>query len=341
MKAGEFFSALKQGAIGRCYLFEGEEEYMKDSALGQLRAGLLTGPFAAMNETVLRDPSADELIPCCETLPMLAERRLVVARDSSLLTAGREGGRRTEKDADQIQAYLKRLPDTVCLVFFCRGKANGTRKIYKEIAKLGGVVQFEQLDHEALIKWIAREMKGYGKQVARATAEKLIFISGKELSTLKAEVAKVCAFAGDAGTVEESDVEAVCTPTVEYRVFDLSDRVAEGRAAEAAKLMNELLRGGEQRLALLALLQRQYRSMLFASMLPDGANIAQALGIPPFAVRKLTAAARRFSRRDLKQAYDLCIRAEYMVKSGQMPEEGALERVIFELLRMGAERKQA
>lgn len=341
MKANEFFAAFKQGTLQRCYLFEGEEEYMKDSALQQLRAHILTDPFGSMNETVLTDPSADELIPCCETLPMLAEKRLVVAKDSSLLSSSKEGGKRTDRDAEQITAYLKRLPDTVCLVFFCRGKANGTRKLYKEITKMGGAVQFEQLDNEALVKWIAREMKGYGKQVARATAEKLIFLAGKELVALKGEVAKVCAFAGDKDTVEESDIEAICTTTTEYKVFDLSDKVVEGRAAEAVELMNNLIKSGEQRLALMALLVRQYRQLLFAALLPNSANAAQVLGVPPFVVRKLMAVVRRFEWKELKRAYDLCVDTEYLVKSGQIAEEGSLEKTVYELLDMSAGRKQA
>ena len=37
MNHTEFFSALKQGSISGCYLFEGEEEYTKRSALKSLR----------------------------------------------------------------------------------------------------------------------------------------------------------------------------------------------------------------------------------------------------------------------------------------------------------------
>lgn len=338
MKADEFFVSLKQGVPKVCYLFEGEEEYLKERALEQLRAQILSGPMGSMNETVLNDPSADELIPCCETLPMMADRRLVIVKDSSLLSSSKEGGKRSDKDADQIVNYLKRLPDSVCLVFFCRGKANGTRKLYKQIVKMDAAVQFEQLRNDALIKWIAREMKAYGKQVSRTTAEKLIFFAGNELASLKAEVAKVCAFAGDRETVEESDIDTICTMTAEYKVFDLSDKVVEGKADEAIELMHHLIRGGEQRLALLALLVRQYRQLLFMALLPNKANAAQVLGVPPFVARKLGMAIRGFTWQELKNAYDLCVRTEYLVKSGQMPEEGSLEKVIYELLHMRAGR---
>ena len=50
MKHSEFFSALKTGSIERCYLFEGEEEFTKRSAMKALREKTAGGDFAAMNE---------------------------------------------------------------------------------------------------------------------------------------------------------------------------------------------------------------------------------------------------------------------------------------------------
>ena len=41
MNHTEFFAALKQGNIGGCYLFEGEEEYTKRSALKALPGAIL------------------------------------------------------------------------------------------------------------------------------------------------------------------------------------------------------------------------------------------------------------------------------------------------------------
>lgn len=340
MKANEFFASLRQGVLLPCYLFEGEEEHLKDSALAQLRAAILLPPFGDMNETVLEDPNADQLIACCETLPMMAGKRLVVVREPSLLSAAREGARAGERESEQIFKYLNRLPDTLCLVFFVRGKANGTRKLYKEVAKLGGLVQFEQLDQDALIKWVAREMKGYGKQVSVRAAERLLFLSGRELIRLKGEIAKACAYAGDREAVEEGDIDAICTATVEYKVFDLADKVAEGRAREAVTLMNSLISGGEQRLLLLALLARQYRQLLLAAIIRDAGEAARVLGAPPFAVKKLMSAARRFTVEQLRRGYALCIDTEYMVKSGQMPEEGSLEKTVFALLAIAGEGKQ-
>ncbi|NLE70126.1 MAG: hypothetical protein GX611_08045, partial [Clostridiales bacterium] len=81
----DFYQQLKTGRIQKLYLFEGEEEYGKESALSDLKKALLKGPMAMMNESLLTNPTDSELIAVCETLPILEDRRLVIVKDSQQL----------------------------------------------------------------------------------------------------------------------------------------------------------------------------------------------------------------------------------------------------------------
>ena len=237
------------------------------------------------------------------------------------------------------------MPASACLVFFVRGKANGARKLYKAIRGLGGVVGFDALEAETLVKWIAKELKGYGKQIDQRTAERLAFACGRELMALKNEIAKIAAYMGDRAEVRWEDVTAVATLSTEYRVFDLADKVSSGDARQALPLLRDILAGGEQRLMLLALLQRHYRQLLFARLLADGgsnpAELAKELGVPGFAARRLMAAAGTYVPAQLRRAYLMCIDQEFKVKSGRINEEGSLEQLVLELLRLKAERAGA
>lgn len=345
MTREQFHERLKAGDILPCYLFEGEEEYTKQAALDSLRRRVLSGGFPELNYAVLQDPSADELIAVAETLPMMAEKRFVLVREPSLLggrAAGEEaqgeaqGKTRGDDGADRLVQYVGRLPDTLCLVFYVQGKANGSRKLYKQLARQGAVVSFDTPDQPTLIKWMARELKAYDKRIDRATAEQLLFAVGQDMHLLHNELAKAAAHAGERDSVSGEDVEAVCIKTTEYKVFDLSDAVVAGQASRASALMNDMLRGGEQRLMLLSLLQRQYRQLLYARLLsgqklsPEA--LARRLGVPPFVGRKLQHLAARYSVERLKWAYDLLIDTEFLVKSGQIPEEGSLEQALYQLL---------
>lgn len=334
-----FFKELKQGSVRPCYLFEGEEEFTKQAALRSLQQQVLQGEFAQLNLSLLVNPSASELIACAETLPMMADKRFVLVKESGLLnarTGDAEGESASSADQDRVADYVSQLPESVCLVFFHRGKASAARKLYKRIDKLGGVVRFDPLDSPTLIKWIAQELRRQNKEIEHSTAEQLAFVVGEDMHALQGELQKLAAYVGERSLIEADDVDKVCIKTSEYKVFDLSDAVASHQAAKAAQLMEDLLRSGEQRLMLIALLQRQYRQMLFAKVLaarrtpPDA--IARALGVPPFVARKLQGMVSREKVEDIRRAYDLLVDTEFEVKSGQTPEDGSLERAIYRIL---------
>lgn len=347
-----FYAQLKQGTFAPVYLFEGEEEYGKESALAALRAALLKGPLAMMNESVLTAPQDSELIAVCETLPIMEEKRLVIVKESQhLMGRGKAKQEETEDQedleeealprSDSLTPYMERLPGTVCLVFFMRGKANASRRLYKKIKDLGGLVSFDPLNQERLTRWIIREFGNHGLKAGREAAEHLAFAAGRELMLLKNEIAKIAASAPESKEIKKEDINRIATFNLEYKVFDLSDKVADGKAALALPLLAEMLRGGEQRLMLLALLQRHYRLLLMARILMDSrasqASMAGSLGVPPFVVRKLCQTAQGYSGEALRDAYLRCIEQEFLVKSGQIGEDGSLETLVLALLQIKKE----
>ena len=342
-----FYDQLKKRALQKVYLFEGEEEFIKESALSDLKKALLLGPMAMMNESVLINPQDSDLIAVCETLPIMEDRRLVIVKEMAQLS-GRgsakneeEEGTEEEEDKpvkknDALSSYLPKLPETVCLVFFARGKARGTSRLYKKIKELGGIVSFDQLEGERLIKWVAREFKAYDLLIDRQTVEHLTFACGKNLMSLKGEIAKIASYAQGQTAVTAQDIDKIATLSVDYKVFDLSDKVADGLADKALPLMEEMLRSGEQRLMLLALLQRHYRQLLFTRIMMDEGQyqgaIAGELGLPNFVARRLMNSAANYTSNQLKTAYLKCIEQEFLVKSGQIQEDGSLEQLVYVLI---------
>ena len=104
------------------YIFSGES-YMVRHSVDTLR-NELDITFPEINETVfLRMPKSDELIEACASLPMMADKRLVVISDCTVLT-----GKGSAEEAKRIAAYLECLPDTTVLVM-CTETApdNGVR----------------------------------------------------------------------------------------------------------------------------------------------------------------------------------------------------------------------
>ena len=340
MERRTFFDNIGQGKIASCYVLEGPEEYIKRTALEALRKRLLPEGLEDMNETRLTDPDADTLIAAAETLPFMADRRLVVVQECGMLQ-GRGKGYDEAKNAAALAEYLQNPPDTACIVFYVRDKADARRKLYTQLKKTAEIVQFMPLDDREMTRWIAQSLKKLGKKISAPTCQKLTFTAGTELYTLSGEVQKLAAYAGEREEITPEDIEAVCVRTTAYRVYDLSGALTRGDARTAFTLAHTLQKDGEEPLALLALLQGEYRRLLSVKLLrADGMQpdaVAVRIGAPAFAVRQLWTLTPRFTEKQLRAMCAACLETEYQVKSGGMPVEGALEKAMLQILRIRAE----
>ena len=336
MKHSEFFAAVKEGRIALCYLFEGEEEYTKKSALNALRNAVASGDFAQMNDTRLIDPAPDALIAAAETLPFLSERRLLEVVDSAMLLPGRAKDYDEDSAVKRLTEYFDDLPQSTCIVFYVRGRADGRKKLYQLLKKKAALVSFDPLDDRELTRWIAATLNRSGKKISANACQRLWFSAGRDLTLLSNELSKLTAYAGDRSEITETDIGAVCVKSTEYRVYDLADTLLAGEGGKALEMLDALLRDGAERLMLLSLLGRQcrqlryYRAMTAAGM--QGGEIAARLGVPPFALRRMGELSRQYSAEQLERMAQQCLDTEYQVKSGQMPDAGALENVMLHIL---------
>ena len=332
MNHNDFFEAAKSGKLLNLYLFEGTEEYIKGQALSRLCTVLLPAGLEAMNLTELDNPDADALIAAAETLPFMGERRVVIVRECDLLTTSKKTD---DAKLEAIKAYLDKLSPSTCLVFTVKGKADGRKSLYTTIKKLNAIVDFSPMGDSEAATWAVRTMKVMGKRMDLTTAQKLIFTVGRDAALLRQEMEKLANFAGEREDVQDTDIDAICIKSLECTVFQMVDAQVGGRYGEALTLMRGVLEGGEDRFMVLAMLLRQYRILYHMSSLMEEhapqASLGTLLGIPPFAVSRTQAQARRYPRERLRAAYDYLFDLEYRLKSGQAPQEGSAETAMFQL----------
>ncbi len=328
MDRKEFSQLLKAGNVQGVYLFEGVEENIKAATLQSLRKAILPEGMEELNESVMDAPATDAIIAACETLPFLAEKRLVIVKEHPAL-AGRA-------DADErLISYIPNVPDSAILVFLCRGKADARKKLYGAIKKANGIVSFAPLTDAELNSWIVKTFAGLGKSVSPQTASVLSFTVGSDTALLRREIEKLAALAGDRDTVTEEDVRAVATRSVECTVFEMVDAVVAGQQGKAFGLLRDMLTTGSDRLGILAMLLRQFRLMQHIKIMQfeklSPGDIKQRLGVAPFAAERCMRQASGYTGGQVKKAVQICLNAEYQVKSGGWNQEGALESAMLEI----------
>ena len=329
MDHNDFSLSLTRHTLPSVLLFEGEEEHLKQDALFALRKALLPEGMEEMNELVLDDPSADELIAAAETIPFMADKRLVIIRDYPPLTG------RAEAD-EKVVSYLSSVPVSTLLLFYCTGKPDGRKKIYTTIKKMGGIVTFSSLKGVELTRFVTDAFRRLDKQCNDRTAEYMIFTVGSDTGMLQSEISKIASFASDRSDITPADISALATPSMECTVFQMVDAVVAGQNSRALTLLRNQLLAGTDRMAVLSMLLRQYRLLQHIKIMQYEKKskdyIRAALGVPPFAVEQYLRQASSYTGGQVKRAVSACFGTEYAVKSGRMQADGGVESLVLRLL---------
>ena len=338
-KAKEAFQQLKSdiaaGTPGCAYIFYGEESYLREYYLGELRKKLVPAGFEEFNYHKLegKDLTVQSLAEMAEAMPMMAERTLIVVTDFDLFKLN-------EEQREKMIAFLEDIPPYCCVVFVydtVEYKPNRTmKKLYKAVSDHVEAVEFRAADNSDLVAWIARRFKALGKEIDRQTAEYLIFTCGGLMTGLVPEIAKIGAYArGKRVTV--ADIDAVADPVLDAEVFQMTDAVAAGKYDRAAELLAELLRMQEEPIRILAALGKMLRQLYTARLAIDGGKDRVWLKDlwrmkSDYPARKLLDSARNVGRDWCREAVKRCQVLDRRMKSERnMDSEGELKLLLMEL----------
>ena len=258
---------LKAGNVGCAYIFHGEESYLREHYLGEVRKLLIPAGFEEFNYHKLegKDLTVQALSEMAEAMPMLAERTLIVVTDFDIFKLN-------EDQRERMIAFLEDIPPYCCVVFVydtLEYKPNRTmKKLHKAVSDYVETVEFRAQEGGDLLNWIARRFKALDKEIDRQTAEYLVFLCGGLMTGLVPEIQKIAAYA-KGKAITQKDIDAVADPVLSAEVFKLSDAVLQGNYDRAASILGDLLKLQTEPILILAALGSQMRRIYTARMAID------------------------------------------------------------------------
>ena len=333
-------SDLSAGNIGQVYIFYGEESYLREYYLGEIKKKLVPAGFEEFNYHRLsgKTLTMQELSEAVEAMPMMAERTLVVVTDCDLFKL-------PEEQRTALIALLNDFPPYCCLVFvydLVEYKPSKTyKKLYEALDKNAQSVKFEAQERSDLINWIARRFRALGKGIDAQTAEHLIFTCGALMTGLVPEIEKIGAYA-KGRAITQKDIDAVADPVLSAEVFRLSDAVLQGNYDGAARILGDLLKMQTEPIMILAALGSQLRRIYTARMAIDSGKDKYWLMElwemkSDYPAKLLLSAAKKTTAAWCADAVQMCQVLDRRMKS----EKGvdAVGELKLLLVRLGAQRR--
>lgn len=331
----ELKAQLKSGTPGRLYVFFGEEAFLMNHYLGQLRSKLLEELTESFNYHRLNNETFDiqGFADAVENLPMMAEHTLVQVDDVDLFRLG-------EGDRGKIAEILSDIPDYCTVVFTYLTTPwkpdKRIKKLWEAIEGSGLVVEFAKQDQKDLIAWVTRHFAARGKRISTQLCAYLIDITGGTMTALGGEIEKICAYSG-ADEIRKSDIDAVTEPVLDAVVFQMTDLIGEGKYGQAILKLQELFKMQQEPPAILGAVGGSLRRIGMARTLMEagkGSGELQKLcGLPDYPARKTMETARRFSGTFCAKAAELVLEADYAIKTSFDDSERILELLVLELAR--------
>ena len=303
---------LKSGQLKQVYLLYGEEDYLRRQYRDKLKNALM-GDGDSMNCHYFegKDIRVGEVIDLAETLPFLAERRVIIVENSGLF----------KKGGEQLAEYLKEPSETSFFVF-AEKEIDKRSKLFKSVSAKGRAVEFKPQDEAILKRWILGILKKENKKITERDLDFFLDKTGSGMENISKELEKLVCYCMDREAVTGGDIEAVCTRQINNQIFDMMNAIAEKRQKEAMNLYYDLLTLKEPPMRILFLLARQFNLLLQVRELKKKGypvkTIGEAVGLPGFIAGKYVSQAAKFSTKALRQAVTDCVEAEEAVKTGKM-----------------------
>jgi DNA polymerase-3 subunit delta len=218
------------------YYFHGAEETLKEEALGAL-VDLAVDPasrdfnFDTRHATTL-DPEA--LHALVNTLPMMAERRVVVIRDVDGWTV------KSPTRKVLLEYLAKPAPETLLVLHQGPPKEEKKDEIDDDLGALAKVVNFPELDVEEALAWVTKRAKQLAIPLTAEGATHLVNATGTQLALLRMELEKL----GALGAATPIGVETVGEMVgIRYgeTIYDWRDAVLRRDAARATAMLSRIL----------------------------------------------------------------------------------------------------
>ena len=183
------FNAIKNNSLSGAYLFHGEEEFVKASALRSAQE-LIADDMRAFNITVLTDATESEIMDACETLPLFSDKKLVISHGIS-----------RSADTDKLVEYLPHIPDSSILIIEIKGALQEKSKLLKCFKAIGHDVEFAELSESEVIKWCMSFAVHNGVALDRNTARTFVGLVGTDMTSVSNELQKAVDMVGEGGVI--------------------------------------------------------------------------------------------------------------------------------------------
>lgn len=317
----------KHGSVeAAAWLLVSSEPVLIDEELSDLKDRLIPPEARDLNCMTLYGWEAQlpAVLEFLQTMPFLADRRLLVIREVHKFD-----------ELKKLLAYLDD-PNPLSVLVMTSTEMKPRDSSFRSLSSRAEVVELRKPRGQALSRWVQGRFTRLGKVASPEVAGTIIDVVGADMTNLAAEVVKIALYSGDRKDIQHGDLVVSMSGSVET-IFSLIDAVAEGKKDQAFGNLRTLLDAASAPEFIIHMFARHYRQLVHGKVL-----VSQ--GTPPLQAAKKVGInyenlqekfARQMRRADLDglvRALEVLADCDRNLKTGRLPDEVVLDRLLADLL---------
>lgn len=320
---------LQKNKCRSFYFFVAEDPFKLDFFAELLRKALFSGGSTGGQELLYGDEvNASELLDNARTSTLWDPHKLILVRQAERITA---------KTMEGLMPLLQEPLERSTVVFLAT-KADARTKFIQALGKAKDHAVLVKLEHAEAGEWnlwVQSFLKELGKELSDDARALLQEWTAGSLSDLKHALERSALFAGDLPSIRLDHVRAVAIKVTPEDAYSFSGEVLSGDTSKALARLDVLLEQGEEPIALIGLLARQYRWLLsILSLRAEGQGdqaIASSCRIFPGAARVLFPASRKLGGKGVIRGLAALAEADLALKSSRVPPRHVMSRLLLDL----------
>jgi DNA polymerase-3 subunit delta len=333
----DLMKRVAAGTIDPVYIVVSDQPLLLARAVKAIADAVVPESARGFNYDIIegKTASASRVMAAAQTLPMMAQRRLVLVRAFDQLSAAEHMKLVPYLDSPNPSTTLLATADKLDkrTKFFA---AANKRKLVHELAAPRNLGQW--IDEEAAERHIAMD---------RQATARLADVIGKDLSRIVLAMDQLALYAGDRG-ITADDVDDLIADTRERSVFELIDAIGAGNRAQALAAVGRLCEQRQSAIGVVVMLARFMRQLGMchqaqARRLPKN-EAASLIGVPPFLISRLMGQSRRYPAWAVPVAIAKLSETDRALKGhtrltkvlgSELGERVLLDRVVADILALG------
>lgn len=203
---------------------------------------------------------------------------------------------------------------------------NKSANAYKKVEKFGTIELFKPMTSKQYVSFVKKRCDVYGIYMNEDTIKYFLDIVDENCAIIDSELNKI-ALIGDI-EIKKSVIRAVVMKSKSAMVFELAKVMGEGRFSRSMELVTELLEQGVSAVQIVALLQRNFRILLYMHC---GCDMSE-FKLNKWSEQPYKKQCSRFSISVVIDILNKLLEVERLLKSSPISEEFLLAMTILEII---------